>query len=616
MKKWMKKWAPHAILTALVICSVVPFAGRAVYLDEHIYLHVAETALEKDWRFPQDTPWIFFGTRYQNLAAHTHPPLGEYVLAIMLKLFGGFDEVRFRLLWAVFPLAAALGFYRLARHFTANPLPIASLFAVCPAFFVLSPTLMMDIPMLAFLLWGLAFYLDSQQGRKIYLFPAALCFTVSAGIGYTALVPIGCLFLWAIARKRPVREFCSIALAPVVLAAWLGVMRSHFGELPAAGMVRYLASHLSFPANVIPTFSFLGGVSLFPWAFVALVDVPRKNILAVSSVLAAFLMSFFHSWPTLYFRMWFVLLASSGIGLLITFVMKAARRESAACPPARAFLLLWFPATYLFFLLSAEMVNARYILLSLPPIFLIAFNRARRAAAVPAVAITMILSVLIAAGDYRFVNSYREWVKGTIDPLQRQGFPIWSATESGLRFYLEQRGIETLDNADMRPKGGDLIVRQASFSYGLSGELAPLLLPLSKVDLVDAYPVRTFVAAAGAGFHDSHFGLVPYTISRAPLDRLELMQVSPFVRSLPQVVPPDYSSVPVWYPGGVLLKQVLPEMKFTVRVPKGARVDYELEGKGSIEISDGCITLRKTGDETAVWKNFRIIPEALDAANR
>jgi hypothetical protein len=308
-------------------------------------------------------------------------------------------------------------------------------------------------------------------------------------------------------------------------------------------------------------------------------------------------------------------LASAGIGLLIAFALEGSRRNPAERPPARGLLLLWLPATLLFFLFSAEMVSARYILLSLPPLFLILFHRVRRAAAVPILAATLVLSVLIAAGDYRFVNSYRDWVSRTVVPLQQQGFRLWSAAESGLRFYLEQRGIQTLHKSDIRPRGGDLIVRQESFAYSLSEDLAPLLLPILKMDLTDAFPIRTFVASAGAGFHDSRFGPVPFSLSRAPLDRLELVQVSPLVRSLPQAVPADFSTVPVWYPGGVLLKQVQSEMIFHIRIPENARVEYELEGEGSIEISAECITLRRTGEGPTLWKNLRIVPGSWTAAH-
>lgn len=605
----MKTWIPCAVLSALAILSVAPFAARAVYLDEHLYLHIAETAVNKNWMFPLDTPWIFFGIHGANLALVTHPPAGSYFLALMLRFWGHFDETYFRLAWGIFPVIAVLSFYRLARHFTASPLLVSLLFAASPAFFVLSPTLMMDLPMLAFFLLGLGFYLDCLQGRA-RLLPASVCFILSAGTGYSALIPIGCLFIWAIAQRRPKQELFAISAAPAAVLVWSAAMRIHFGEIPEIKLAQYFLTHSSSLQDLLPTFSFLGGVSLVPWGFFALVDVPKKRWVAVSSLSAAIILSVFHAWPSLLSRLWFILLASSGVGLLIAFALKYPQRDSSDRSFGRGILFIWLPATLLFFMLAGEMVNARYILHSLPPLFLVAFSRVHRTAAISTLAATLLLSSILSIEDYRFVNSYREWVTKVIIPLQQQGFRIWSATESGLRFYLEQRGIQTLDNTDIRPRGGDLIVRQASFHYGLSKDLEPLLISIAEKDLMEPFPIRTFARAAGAGFYDSHFGIVPFSFSHVPLDHLELAQVSPFVSDLPQVVPADFSSVPVWFPGGVLLKQTQPEMKFRIRIPRDTKAEYELDGEGSVELLSDGITLKKTSPGPAVWKNFRIIPRA------
>jgi hypothetical protein len=125
---------------------------------------------------------------------------------------------------------------------------------------------------------------------------------------------------------------------------------------------------------------------------------------------------------------------------------------------------------------------------------------------------------------------------------------------------------------------------------------------------VDRYPLRTFSRDAGAGFHDSHFGAVPFIFSHAPLDHLEVDEVSPLVKDLPEVVPEDFSSVPIWFPGGVLLKQVQPEMTFHLRRPRDSKVKYELEGKGAVVLSADGILLKREGAEPVVWKNFRIVP--------
>src|SRR6185295_4205351 len=188
----------YVLLAAIVLAGIIPFSSRAVFMDEHIFLHVARSAAHVNWLFPQDTPWVFFGTRVPNLAAHTHPPVGEYYLALLYSIFGEFREVPFRLAFSVFAIAAVLAFYDLARRFTLHPFLVALIFAASPAFFVYSPTMMMDIPMLSFLLVGLALYFRGVLAL------AALCFILAAGTGYTALVPLFCLFVGQVVARRPV----------------------------------------------------------------------------------------------------------------------------------------------------------------------------------------------------------------------------------------------------------------------------------------------------------------------------------------------------------------------------------------------------------------------------
>jgi hypothetical protein len=401
--------------------------------------------------------------------------------------------------------------------------------------------------------------------------------------------------------QRPVREWIAVAAPPAAIGMWMLVLRHHFGESPTRELVGYYTSHWAWTQTLLPMFAFLGGVTLAPWAYLALVETAHRRFVAVFSTAAAFALTFVTNWPSVGYRIWFIVLAASGIGLLMVFALKAARTSG--------FLAIWLAASLLFLLLFAEMMSARYLLLCLPPLFLVVFDRMPNRAATYGVIATLAVSIALAVGDYRFVGRYPGFVRESVAPLQEQGFRVWNAAESGLRFYLQADGVQTLETADLRPQAGDLVIRQASFGYSLSEQLAPLLIPIRRFDVLDAYPVRTFSREARAGFHDSHFGLVPYVISRAALDRIEIAEVSPLLRGLPQKVPEDFSSVPVWYPGGVLLKQIDDEMRFPVRIPRGARVEYELEGRGSVRITAEEIVLRKESPGAVVWKNFRIVPK-------
>jgi hypothetical protein len=580
----------YLLLAAIVLSAVLPLSSRAVYLDEHIFLHVARSA-QTNWLFPQDTPWVFFGTRVPNLAAHTHPPVGEYGLALLYTIFGDFREVPFRLTYSIFAVAAVLSFYSLARRFTQHPFLVTLLFAATPVFFVYLPTLMMDIPMLAFLLAGFASYLGHLEGRRGLLPVAALCFVLAAGTGYTALIPVFCLFLGQIAARRPVPEMLAVCAAPAVLGLWLAAMSLHFGEFPLVRTVGYYAAQGSITRNVVALASFLGGVTVFPWV----IGGTRKTIAASVAVAAA--LSLLAAWSSLAYRGWYIVLASSGVMVLAGFVSRARRLIASGKNHGEAILMLWVLSVLLFFIVVADMINGRYILLAVPPLYLVLFSDTGRRRLIYTLVPTAALSLMLAYADFAFVRLNRDLVEQYVRPLQEQGFRVWSAAESGLRFYLEENGATTLATEDTSAGPGDLIVRHSGlFGYSLSEEIATRLTVLRTFTLDHPFPVRLYSAPAGAGFHDSGAGLVPFVFSRKPYDSVEIAQMSPLTPAA------------VWSPDGPVFIQSEPEQEFSLTIPSDARIEYELEGDGEVVVVADRIRLTKGKSPVAIWKKFRIVP--------
>src|SRR5581483_10779339 len=138
-------------------------------------------------------------------------------------------------------------------------------------------------------------------------------------------------------------------------------------------------------------------------------------------------------------------------------------------------------------------------------------------------------------------------------------------------------------------------------------DLGALLTTLQRVALNSSFPVRTFNAAAGAGFHDSGIGPLPFAFSTAPLDFVEVVQVNPFVEHLPQTGIP-VEEVPAWSPDGVILKQNVDVREFKVKIPANSKLEYELVGSGTAEVIPGGVRLRRLGPGTLVWQRFRIVP--------
>jgi hypothetical protein len=607
----------YLLLAAVVLAGVIPFSSRAVFMDEHIFLQLAQSA-QTHWLFPQETPGIFFGTPFANFAAHTHPPVGEYCLALIYALIGQFHEVPFRILFSIFAIVAVLAFYRLAERFTEQPLHVTVLFALTPAFFVYTPTLMMDIPMLAFLLGGFALYFEHVQGRRGALAASSVCFLLSVGTGYTALVPLACFFICLLAARRPWKELLSVAAAPAALAIWQLALTVHFGSFPLSQTLKFYASQGSTPQNALAgtsfggiratllahigsirhnalaTLTFLGGVVVFPWAAIGKRISPILMLLTIAAI--------YGPWEAHAYFIWAAVLVFSGIALLALFAAAAKRIVASGVNNGEALLLLWVPATLLFFIVVADMINARYILLAVPALYLVIFRDTSRSRLISILIPTAILSVTLAYADFSFVNANRDWVENAVPPLQNQGFRLWGAAESGLRFYLERQGLVSLTVDSTSPAPTDLIVRHAGvpglpFRYSLSNRLEPLLTVIKTFTFNGPFPIRTFNAASHAGFHDSRLGLTPFAFSRAPFDIIEIAEVC----ALPGAV---YS------PKGPILKQTEAEREFQMKIPSNSKIEYEVQGgDGIVAVTDHGFRLMKGSSPVIVWRNFDFVPK-------
>src|SRR5437762_12051054 len=92
------------------------------------------------------------------------PLFEEYHFALFYRHFGSCSEPVFRILFgAPYAIAALVGFYGLAVRWASHPFALSLLFAVCPPFFVMAPTLMMDLPSVGCLLLGLRIFFSGSE---------------------------------------------------------------------------------------------------------------------------------------------------------------------------------------------------------------------------------------------------------------------------------------------------------------------------------------------------------------------------------------------------------------------------------------------------------------------
>ncbi len=191
----MSERSPRFILILVLLCGSLPFIHQAFHIDDRIYLEIADNILEKPL-FPYDYPLVFEGMLLPDLASHTHLPLTSYYIALLKALTGNESEWIYHLAFLVFPLIAAVGFYDLAEGYLRFRLPAVCLLIVSPAFFVLSHTLMPDVPLLAFWIFCLSRFLRICAGQA-KVWDWTLCALGLLAASFLSLVSAGLIVLMA-----------------------------------------------------------------------------------------------------------------------------------------------------------------------------------------------------------------------------------------------------------------------------------------------------------------------------------------------------------------------------------------------------------------------------------
>lgn len=539
------------ILTAFVLINTLPFCQRAYHLDEYFYIKGAMGVSAKPL-FPQDFPMVWFGTEYPTAGFHSHPPLLVYTLWLIMKVFGSTREIYLHLAFLVFSLAAAASTYFLARRFTKYPLMATLIVLASPASLVMSQTVMSDMVFQAFLMTAFACYLSGLErdraGRMALssLLMMLACFTSYQGLFFILLLPF---YAWLSGRWNP-RLMVYSAPPYLFLGVWLIMGYFHYSIVPPLGGMpwyeKYLLHAKVLIDNGVATATFIGGVCVFPLTALLLLRGAKLWRVGLAAAAAALLAVCFGAGYSLTNKILFWTLAANGIGLLALVASQWRRSLLSARAGKRSpkqtrdlFLGTWFAGVLLFYIVSAEAVRARFLLVLIPPLvfFIVNFidedlpyHAPYRRVALPLLfALTWMTALPIAVSDYQFVVNYREFA----DYFDRTygAFPAgkWGAVESGLRFYMEQVGLNVLSENDDSPRSMDLIVRpERIFKYEVAQDLEPELSLIEQKALDAGLPLRTLP------LHDSKFFLLPYYLSRRPPDVINIYQVNMALHNLPE----------------------------------------------------------------------------------
>lgn len=534
------------LLAALTLLPLLPFLGKAISIDAPVFVAVAERIVEIPWD-PFGFEMVWDSTSPHAAAFNRNPPLLSYYLAAWIAPFGTHDGLLHAALLP-FPLIAALSFLGIARRVAGAGLAPAALLVCTPAFFVLSTTVMLDLPMLACFLFAVYALLRGREPDGIRwqwasgVAAAATGLMKYVGFAVAPLLAAGVLLLYS-------RDFRALlrVLGPALLAwgLWGAYTWSVYGTVHFLGSTDVVIDKHAdeFWNQLLSTPVFYGGALLFPIALwlTTLARGRKGSELAVLGLLLGTAVVTFvlpdgepsRRHPIDVEESVFAAVGFAGAFFLWGSCLRPQRiRED----PLEAFLVLWLLGFLAFTTLFNWHVNAADALLAAPPVLLLLFrNDALRPGArqvIGCLAVMLPLSLLLATADAIQAGVYRRAAADIAEEIGERPGSRWFVGQWGLHHYLGRIGFQAVvppmyGRSDIEE--GDWLasarnVSQIDVSHEMSGYRREP--GVWSREYRSWLPLRTTNPDAGAGFYSHHYGYVPFAWSREPFDEVGLGRVA------------------------------------------------------------------------------------------
>ncbi len=511
-----------ALAAALTLVCLLPFAGKALHVDDPLFVWAAQQIAAH----PLD-PYGFqvnwYGTPLPMFVVTKNPPLVSYYLALWATLFG-WHEAALHLSLLLPALAVVWGTYVLALRFSAPPLLAALAALFTPVFLVSATTVMCDVTMLALWIWSLILW---ERGLRLAHTPslgaAALLAGLCALAKYFGIALIPLLALAALQQRPKVGRPLLLLLLPLLmLAAYQYATTVLYGRgllLDAAAYAteQQAQSPGQYLARSILGLSFTGGCAaslllLSPWlwtrrqaaaglgagvAVAALVSTAwARASLQLEEVTAATL--------PLQVGLW----AAVGLGVL---ALAAADLRSTR-DGVSLLLFVWVFGTFVFAAFINWTMNGRSVLPLIPAAGILAARRIGRQGPGrwplrAALALSAALALAVTWADFGLAES----AKQAALRIERNydGRTIWFQGHWGFQYYAEQAGERPVDLArSLVPAGAVVVLPLGNTNVAGMPEGSTRL--LEKLSVAVPRWVGTMAPEVGAGFYVSLWGPVPF----------------------------------------------------------------------------------------------------------
>ncbi|MBY0502401.1 MAG: glycosyltransferase family 39 protein [Bryobacteraceae bacterium] len=457
-------------LVSLLLLVGAALAARLVFLshpiqgDDYYYLASAMYG-QTDPLHPHHAHYVFQG-KDVDMRGHPHPPLNAWLLTGILALTGELREATLHGFYLLLSLLAVGSMWALARRESPHPVLATALVVASPAFLVSGNSLESDLPLFAFWLGGVAAFVY----RKTWLAVPLLACAGLAAYQAVTLVPILWLYLWL--KQRDWRAGWILACTPaLVLIVWTIFERVTGGAFPVAVAAGYFSEY---------------GLQRL--------SAKLRNAAALSGHL------FFVVGPLL-------------TGAMVGTLWKYRRRFDSTHWFLVGWLGIFFAAALVLFFAG----SARYLLPLLPAAALLTTRvlagRTRLLAA--GVALQALVGAALAVANYQHWKGYQEFVARHQGEFANRR--VWVNGEWGLRYYAEALGGLPL-RLGQAVQPGDLVL-SSQLAYPIPYTTGGgTLTPFAQTAITPSMPLRLVGLTARSAWSTASMGLLPFDISRDPVD--------------------------------------------------------------------------------------------------
>ncbi len=521
------------LLVVLWAAVTVPFLGKAFHIDDPVHVLQAEHIAAHPTRPLELEIFWFEWPEWLADSNPVTPPVWQYELAGAVVMAGGAGEVALNLLAALHLLLLALSVYHLATWVLDWPLLATAFVLVSPAAIV-GRNVMLDVPMMSYLVAGLAAVVaGSERGRSGLLVLGLLLVGVASVTKLPGLlgVPAVAGYLLLAGRRRQL-PLVGIALVPLCLwyayqfyaTGGVDILRPRGGggfvpEHSVAASLEIAAEHVVFWGGAMFTghaflAALLSSSRAWPLGFVPLVALAALAILpfdpggGVAWVLTA-------------------AFCAGGAGLAWGAASGARRLWAAGGLDRRICGLtgLWCIVQIGFDVAGLWEMNVRFAFLSAVPAALLCSTEIERLGTrapsrwrygqTATLVLGAIVSLLVAWSDSEWAAGYRR-IAAEI-AARHPGERAWFVGHWGFQHYATAKGLVPYSPRDDEISPGNLLIVPLNAArQSVPDQVMDRVTVLERHAITPTLPVRTM--GGGGGFYSTGWGRLPWGWSREPAD--------------------------------------------------------------------------------------------------